>query len=72
VNKESVASLKDRLESAMAPFTRKGIPFKTLVEQACCCRPADWARSAVSGGRTRTAAAGRPFRLHQKQIPLTD
>jgi len=33
VNKESVASLKDRLESAMAPFTRKGIPFKTLVEQ---------------------------------------
>jgi len=33
VNKESVASLKDRLESAMAPFTRKGIPFKTLIDQ---------------------------------------
>jgi hypothetical protein len=33
VNKESVASLKDRLESAMEPFTHKGIPFKTLIEQ---------------------------------------
>jgi len=33
VNKESVASLKDRLESAMAPFTRKGIPLQTLIEQ---------------------------------------
>jgi hypothetical protein len=33
VNKESVASLKDRLESAMSPFTRKGIPFSTLIEQ---------------------------------------
>ena len=33
VNKETVSSLKDRLESAMAPFTRKGIRFKTLIEQ---------------------------------------
>jgi methionine synthase II (cobalamin-independent) len=33
VAKETVASLKDRLESAMAPFTRKGIAFKTLIEQ---------------------------------------
>jgi len=47
VNKESVASLKDRLESAMEPFTHKGIPFKTLIEQGCCCRPAAWVRSAV-------------------------
>ncbi|MBA7686427.1 hypothetical protein ES703_94874 [subsurface metagenome] len=31
--KESVASLKDRLEEAMAPFTRKGIRFKQLIEQ---------------------------------------
>ena len=29
---ETVADLKDRLEEAIAPFTRKGIPFKTLVE----------------------------------------
>ena len=31
--KESVASLKDRLEEAMAPFTRKDIRFKQLVQQ---------------------------------------
>ena len=31
--KESVASLKDRLEEAMAPFTRKGIHFKQLIKQ---------------------------------------
>jgi methionine synthase II (cobalamin-independent) len=31
--KESVASLKDRLEDAMAPFTRQGIPFKDLIAQ---------------------------------------
>ena len=31
--KESVASLKDRLEEAMAPFTRKGIRFKQLIKQ---------------------------------------
>jgi len=31
--RESVASLKDRLEEAMAPFTRKDIRFKQLVKQ---------------------------------------
>ena len=31
--KESVASLKDRLEEAMAPFTRNGIHFRQLVRQ---------------------------------------
>jgi len=31
--KESVVSLKDRLEEAMAPFTRKGVPFKQLLQQ---------------------------------------
>ncbi len=33
LTKESVASLKDRLDEAMAPFTRKGIPFKQLLQQ---------------------------------------
>jgi methionine synthase II (cobalamin-independent) len=33
VLKETVASLRDRLEEAMAPFTRLGVPFKQLVEQ---------------------------------------
>jgi len=31
--KESVASLKDRLEEAIAPFTREGIPFRQLLRQ---------------------------------------
>ena len=31
--KETVASLKDRLEETMAPFTRKGIRFKQLIAQ---------------------------------------
>jgi methionine synthase II (cobalamin-independent) len=31
--KESAASLKDRLEEAMAPFTRQGIPFRDLIAQ---------------------------------------
>jgi hypothetical protein len=32
IRKETVASLKDRLEEALAPFTRKGIAFKQMVE----------------------------------------
>jgi methionine synthase II (cobalamin-independent) len=31
IKKETVASLKDRLEEAMAPFTRDGLPFQQLV-----------------------------------------
>lgn len=31
--KESVSSLKDRLEEAMAPFTRNGIGFRQLIKQ---------------------------------------
>jgi methionine synthase II (cobalamin-independent) len=34
VNKESVASLKDRLEEAIAPFTRNGMRFKDIVKQS--------------------------------------
>jgi len=30
---ESAASLQDRLEEAMAPFTREGIPFRQLIRQ---------------------------------------
>ncbi|MBI2851556.1 MAG: methionine synthase [Chloroflexi bacterium] len=33
LEKETVASLKDRLEEAIAPFTRIGIPFRQLLEQ---------------------------------------
>ena len=33
LSRETVSSLKDRLEEAMAPFTRNGIRFRQLVEQ---------------------------------------
>jgi methionine synthase II (cobalamin-independent) len=33
LRKESAASLKERLEEAMAPFSRQGIPFKQLIAQ---------------------------------------
>lgn len=33
LSRESPASLKDRLEEAMAPFTRDGFPFRQLVAQ---------------------------------------
>jgi methionine synthase II (cobalamin-independent) len=32
--KETAASLKDRLEEAIAPFTRNGLPFKQLLRQS--------------------------------------
>jgi methionine synthase II (cobalamin-independent) len=40
INKETVASLKDRLEEAIAPFTRNGLRFKDIVKQSLltpCC-----------------------------------
>ncbi|MBN1863063.1 MAG: methionine synthase, partial [Dehalococcoidales bacterium] len=33
IGKESVASLRERLEEAIAPFTRQGVPFKQLIAQ---------------------------------------
>jgi len=33
LNGETVFSLKDRLEEAMAPFTRNGVPFRQLIDQ---------------------------------------
>ena len=40
IGKETVASLKDRLEEAIAPFTRNGLRFKDIVKQSLltpCC-----------------------------------
>jgi methionine synthase II (cobalamin-independent) len=33
LSKESVSSIRDRLEEAMAPFTREGMKFRQLIEQ---------------------------------------
>jgi len=40
LNKESVASLKDRLEEAIAPFTRNGLSYKDILRHSLllpCC-----------------------------------
>ncbi len=40
LSRETAASLSDRLEEAMAPFSRDGLPFRQLVEQSLvtpCC-----------------------------------
>jgi methionine synthase II (cobalamin-independent) len=47
--KESAASLQDRLEGAMAPFTRKGIPFKQLIEQGLLTPSCTLASLSVEG-----------------------
>ena len=41
VNKESVASLKDRLEAAIVPFTGKAFRLKHWSSRDCYCLPAD-------------------------------
>jgi len=45
--KETVASLQDRLEEAMAPFTRKGIRFKQLIQQGLLTPSCGLARLAT-------------------------
>jgi len=45
--KETVASLQDRLEEAMAPFTRNGIRFKQLLEQGLLTPSCGLARLAT-------------------------
>jgi methionine synthase II (cobalamin-independent) len=52
LTKETAASLKDRLEEAMAPFTRNGVPFKQLLRQglltpSCGLAPLDTPEAAA-------------------------
>jgi len=48
---ETAASLKDRLEEAMAPFTRNGVRFQQLIEQGLltpCCGLAGLSETAAA------------------------
>ncbi len=54
---ETVASLKDRLEEAMAPFTRNGIRFRQLIEQGLLTPSCGLARLPTK------EAAGRALEL---------
>ena len=57
IAKESIASLKDRLEETMAPFTRKNIRFKQLIEQGLLTP------SCGLGSLTKVEAAVRALEL---------
>ncbi len=47
--KETAASLQDRLEEAMAPFTRKGIQFQQLIEQGLLTPSCTLASLSIEG-----------------------
>jgi len=53
---ETVSSLKDRLEEAMAPFTRNGIKFDQLVKQSLLTPSCSLASMSID-------AAGRALEL---------
>ncbi|MDP2730448.1 MAG: methionine synthase [Dehalococcoidales bacterium] len=59
--KETVASLKDRLEEAMAPFTRNGVRFKHLVEQGLLTPSCGLA--ALGKGKNAEEAADKALEL---------
>jgi hypothetical protein len=51
INKETAASLQDRLEEAIAPFTRNGLPFRQLLSQSLltpCCGLAQLAGTEIA------------------------
>jgi len=67
---ETVASLKDRLEEAMAPFTRNGIPFRQLVRQglltpSCTLTSLDTEEAA---GRALELLADLSARIRQQYL----
>ncbi len=49
LKKETAASLQDRLEEAMAPFTRQGIPFTKLIEQGLLTPSCTLASLSIEG-----------------------
>ena len=66
--KESVTSLKDRLEEAMAPFARQGVPFRHILEQALLTPSCGLASlpSEESAARALELLAGLSENLRQK------
>ncbi|MFC1955416.1 methionine synthase [Chloroflexota bacterium] len=54
--RESAASLKDRLEEAMAPFTRKGVRFRQLIEQGLLTPSCGLASLSAEGAVERVLA----------------
>jgi methionine synthase II (cobalamin-independent) len=68
--KESVASLNDRLDEAMAPFTREGLPFKQLVAQGLLTPSCTLASlSAEASVRALELLAELSARVRKKYTP---
>lgn len=69
VAKETVASLKDRLEEAMAPFTRHGVPFKQLVEQGLLTPSCSLAQLSEEGaGQALELLAGLSAEIRKRYL----
>jgi len=68
--KESVASLKDRLDEAMAPFTRSGIPFKQLLQQGLLTPSCGLARLATKEAAVQALEllAGLSMRIRKRYM----
>ncbi|MFH1638935.1 MAG: methionine synthase [Chloroflexota bacterium] len=65
LQKETVASLKDRLEETIAPFTRNGIPFRQLIAQSLitpCCGLATLSEAAASDALEKLSALSSRLR----------
>jgi methionine synthase II (cobalamin-independent) len=66
---EVVASLKDRLEEAMAPFTRNGISFRQLVKQSMLTPACSLASmSPEAAGRTMELLADLSDMMRRKYL----
>lgn len=68
--RETVSSLKDRLEEAMAPFTRKGIRFRQLIEQGLLtpsCGLASLSSEAASA-QALELLSGLSLRIRQRYL----
>jgi len=67
--KETVSSLKDRLEEAMAPFTRKGVPFQQLIAQGLLTPSCTLAYiSEEAAAQALEVLAGLSFEIRKRYI----
>lgn len=66
---ETVASLKDRLEEAIAPFTRNGPNFKTFIQQSLVTPSCSLASMSVDGaGKALELLTGLSDRIRSRYL----
>lgn len=70
LSKESISSLKDRLEEAMAPFSRCGIPFSLIKERAILTPACSLASLSEDGAeQALVTLTGLSARMRGEAIP---